>query len=253
MISVVLIILNEQAVIANAMESVKDLADEIVVVDSGSRDETLEIAKKYGAKIYFRKFDNFANQKNWAVSKAKGGWILSLDADEQIPDNLSGEIKKSIKNSQFNGFYIGRINFILGGEIKHSRWSPDEHIWLWKKDKGKWVGEVHEEVEVSGRVGRLKNKKLHYQVETVSEFIKKNDFYASVLSKSLFKNGIKFSILHFFYDPIFEFFLRYIYKFGFLDGLRGFILAYLMAIFKLSLWIKIYELQFSTRLKQKSK
>lgn len=244
MISATIITLNEERSIVRAIKSLKDLADEIIVIDSGSSDKTVAVAKNLSAKVFFRKFDNFAAQKNWAVLKATGDWILALDADEEIPLNLSAEIKSAIKGKKFVGFLIPRRNFILGGEVKYSRWSPDKHIWLWKKEFGKWVGEVHEEVVVTGPVGELKNAKLHYQNNSVAEFIQSNDFYSTIYARSLFNKGLRFSLFHFFGDPFFEFFIRFVYKLGFLDGWRGFILSYLMTIYKISIWIKIYELQY---------
>lgn len=243
MISVTIITLNEEENIEKAIKSVLDLADEIIVVDSGSKDRTVEIAKKLGAKVFFRQFDNFANQKNYAVSKASNDWILAVDADEEISQKLAQEIKKSVENKQYSGYLISRRNFILGQEIKHSRWSPDKHIWLWKKEQGKWIGDVHEEVKVLGKVGQLKEAKINYQSGGMDVFLQKNDFYASLLARSLYQKGVKFSLPHLIYDPLFEFLLRYFYKLGFLDGLKGLILCYLMGIYKLSVWIKIYELQ----------
>lgn len=243
MISATIITLNEEENIKTAIKSIKDFVSEVIVVDSGSTDKTIEIAEELGAQIYHRKFDNFSNQKNWAVTKANGDWILSIDADEQIPQNLADEIKTAVKNTEYAGYLIPRRNFILGGEIKHSRWSPDLHIWLWKKNSGKWVGDVHEEVIVNGKIGQLKNPKINNQEESVSDFIRKNNLYSSLLAKEEYKKGIRFSFFRLFKDPIFEFLIRYLYKLGFLDGWRGFVLSYLMAIYKISVWIKIYELK----------
>jgi len=242
-ISAIVITLNEEDKIGSAIKSLKDLADEIIVVDSGSSDKTVETAEKLGARVYFRKFDNFANQKNWAVSKANNDWILSLDADERIPEELAAEIKEAVKNDQYKGYLIPRRNFILGAEIKHSRWSPDIHIWLWRKDYGRWVGDVHEEVVVIGKVGLLKNSKIHNSHQTISSFMKANNLYSTLEAKLLLKNKIKFSLLKMFWEALFEFLVRFLYKKGFLDGSRGFILAYLMSIYKLAVWIKLWELE----------
>lgn len=242
-LTITIITLNEEQNLKKCLECLKDLNAEIVLIDSGSIDKTLEIAKNYGVKTYFRKFDNFANQKNWALSKANGKWILSIDADEEISADLVKEIKKNIKNSKYSGFLIPRRNFILGGEIKHSRWSPDKHIWLWKKGFGKWVGDVHEEVIVTGKVGLFINSKVHNSHKTVSGFMKANDFYSTLEAKSYFKNNVRFSLKKMFWEFLFEFFIRFFYKQGFLDGVRGFILAYLMGIYKLIVWIKVWELE----------
>ncbi|MDD5147101.1 MAG: glycosyltransferase family 2 protein [Candidatus Daviesbacteria bacterium] len=243
MISAIIITLNEEDKIGRAIKSLKGLADEIIVVDSGSSDKTLDIAESLGAKVYFRKFDNFANQKNWAVSKTKGDWILSLDADEEILGSLAEEIKEASKSNNFAGYLLPRRNFIFKKEIKHSRWSPDLHIWLWKKDCGRWVGDVHEEVVVSGKVGLLKGSKIHNSHDTVSSFIKANNLYSTLDARKLFRKNIKFSFIKMFRETFFEFFIRFFYKRGFLDGSEGFILAYIMGIYKLTVWIKLWELE----------
>lgn len=242
-LTVTIITLNEELNLKRCLDSLKCLNVEIILVDSGSTDKTLEIARNYGAKTYFRKFDNFANQKNWAASKAKGEWILSIDADEEIPYQLKTEIRQSIKNTQYHAFFIPRRNFILGGEIKYSRWSPDKHIWLWKKDFGKWIGEVHEEVVVEGNVGELKTAKVHNSHQTVSEFVNSNNSYSTLHAQKLFKKNIKFSLAKMLWNAFFEFSIRFFYKFGFMDGRRGFVLAYLMAIYQLMAWIKLWELE----------
>ncbi len=242
MISAIIITLNEEENITKALESLKNLAGEIIIVDSKSQDKTVEIAKSYGAKVYFRDFDNFANQKNNAVTKAKGDWIFSLDADEQVSEGLAKEIKQAILDDRFTAYLIPRKNFILGAEIKHSRWSPDQHIWLWKKDKGKWVGDVHEEVVTTGKVGLLSGSKIHNSHKTIAEFIETNNKYSALEALALFKKGMKFSFVRMIWQAVFEFFIRFIYKRGFLDGRRGFYLAYLMSIYKLTVWIKLWEL-----------
>lgn len=243
MISATIITLNEENQIGNAIKSLKGLADEIIVVDSGSIDKTKDIAEDLGAKVFFRKFDNFANQKNWAAEKASGDWILSIDADEETPESLKEEIKEVIQNDQYAGYLIPRRNFILGREIKHSRWSPDTHIWLWKKDSGEWIGDVHEEIKVEGKVGLLKNSKIHNSHKTLNSFLVANNLYSGLKAQTLYKNHNKFSLWQMFCTSLFEFLIRYFYKRGYLDGKEGFVLAYAMVVYKLSVWIKLWELE----------
>lgn len=246
-LSITLITLNEEQRIARCLESVKNLDAEIIVVDSGSIDNTLNIVKKYGAKIFTRSFDDFSRQKNYAASKATNEWILSLDPDEEISASLADEIKSAVNSKIYDGFLIGRRNFILNKEIKYSRWSPDEHIWLWKKNKGGWKGLVHEEIELKGRIGRLINKKIHYQSDNIADFLQSNNFYSDFEAREKFSKGEKFSLFRLFYDPIYEFLIRYVYKLGFLDGIEGFILAYIMTIYKITVSVKIYQLQFGKK------
>lgn len=243
-LSATVITLNEEGNLPQCLRSLKNLVDEIIVVDSGSKDKTVEVAKSYKAKIFQRKFDNFANQKNYASSCASGGWILSIDADEVIPKDLAQEILQVIKSSEFNGYLIPRRNFILGAEIKYSRWSPDKHIWLWKKKDGKWIGDVHEEVNVNGKVGELKAGKIHYQDRTIGEFISSNKLYAKILAEKMFQEGKRFSLFRLFWDPLFEFSIRFIYKKGFLDGWRGLVLSILMAFYKINVWWNVLMLNF---------
>ena len=242
-ISVTVITLNEEEFLKRALESIQDLADEIIIVDSGSTDQTLEIARHYSSKIYTRVFDNFANQKNYAAQKANSEWILSLDGDEVIPNDLSKEIKKAVKEKSLDGYSMPRRNFILGKEIKHSRWSPDRHIWLWRKKSGKWEGEVHEEVVADGLVGELKHAKIHYQTKSIGDFIRTNNTYAALKAKEMYGSGVRFSVLRFFWDPLFEFSVRFVYKKGFLDGWRGLVLSLLMAFYQMEIWIKLLKIQ----------
>ena len=244
-ISVTIVTLNEEENIERCLKSVKTFADEIVLVDSGSTDRTVGFATEYGVKVYYRKFDNYANQKNFAMEKASGKWILSLDADEEISPELATEIKSQTSNlkSSIVAYSIPRKNIIFGKFIRYTRWQPelDRHIWFWKKGKGTWVGDVHEEVIVKGEVGKLKNAKIHYQYKKVREFIDMINGYSEFEANEKVKNGVKFSYIRLFYDPVYIFLVRYFYRLGFLDGWRGFVLSYLMAIYQMIVWIKVWE------------
>lgn len=243
MLSVTIITLNEEQIIGKCIDSVKDIADEIILVDSKSTDKTVSIAKEMGCKVFVREFDNYANQKNYAASKAKNNWILSIDADETIEKELAREIKKKITNSIYDGFLIPRKNIILGKFIKYSRWQPnlDSHIWLWKKDKGKWIGDVHEELVVKGSVGRLKHAKIHNTHDTISKFWDMMDRYSEIDANKLVKQGKKFSLFQLIFQPSYNFLVRYFYRFGFLDGWRGFVLSYLMTIYHFQVWVKLWR------------
>jgi glycosyltransferase involved in cell wall biosynthesis len=248
-LSATIITLNEEKDLPRCITSIKSLVDEVVVVDSGSKDRTVDIAKELGAKVFFKKFDNYANQKNFAMAKTTGDWIISLDADEEISPELATEIRSLLTSdlqsptSNIIAYSIPRKNFIFGEFIKHTRWQPelDRHIWLWQKAKGEWVGDVHEEVSVNGEVGKLKNPKIHYQYETVKDFLDMMNQYSNLESKQMIAKGIKFSNFKLFSTPIYNFFVRYFYRLGFLDGWRGFTLSYLMAVYHLEVWFKLWS------------
>lgn len=244
-LSVTIITLNEEKKLPICLKSIKNLADEIVVVDSGSTDGTVGIAKNFDAKVFERKFDNYSNQKNYAVSKATGNWILSLDADEEISPKLAEEIKKVIKKDSFSAYSIPRKNIIFGKFIKYTRWQPelDRHVWLWQKSRGVWKGDVHEELEVKGKIGRLKHSKIHHQYENIKEFMDMMSRYSELEAKEKVKKGIRFSYFRLFCDPIYNFLVRYIYRWGFLDGWRGLVLSCLMAVYHLEVWIKVLKRQ----------
>lgn len=229
------------------LSSVKGLADEIIVVDSGSTDKTVSVARSFGAKVYTRQFDDFSSQRNFAMSKAKSEWILSLDADEEIPGKLSSEIKEAIKKGDYDAYLIPRRNIIFGSEIKHTRWSPDRHVWLFKKAKGKFEKSIHEEVKIKGAVGELKNAKIHHSHKSVSEFIEMVNSYTEFEASEKVKRGQKFSCLSLFYYPLRSFIGRYFLKLGFFDGWRGFVLSYLRAIYQFAVWVKIWQMQKSSR------
>lgn len=243
-LSATIIARDEEKNLPRAIGSLRGLADEVVVVvDTRTQDKTSEVAKALGARTLIRDFDNYANQKNFASQKAGGEWILSLDADEEIPNELTKEIKMAINTGLFDGYLIPRRNFLLGREIKHTRWSPDKHIWLFRKDKGHWVGKIHEEVVVEGAVGKLKAAKIHHSYETVADFLDMVNSYTEFEAQEKVRNGAKFSLTRMFFAAKKSFIGRYFYKLGFLDGWQGFALSYLRAIYRLTTWAKVWEKQ----------
>lgn len=242
-LSITIITLNEEKFIGKCIESVLGIADEIILVDSLSSDRTVEIAKGLGAKVFEHKFDNYGKQKNFASSKASGEWILSLDADEVLEEGSKEEILNAIKTNSFQAYSMPRKNIILGKFIRHSRWQPelDRHIWLYKKERAKWMGEVHEEIKVDGRVGKLKFGKIHYQYENISQFLIMMNNYSSIEAEKRYSDGERFSVLKLIADPLYNFLVRYFYRLGFLDGWRGFVLSYLMAIYHTEVAVKLWE------------
>lgn len=231
-LSVVIPTLNEEKDLPECLESIKGLADEILVIDSGSEDDTVKVAKKYGAKVIFHPFVSFSDQRNFCDLQAKGDWILSLEADVKISPLLADEIRKAIADKNFDAYYIGRVNIIWGKPVMHSDWGPkdDTHIWLYRNGVGRWQSLVHEEFNTEGRTGRLRNYLIHKNYETISEFIGKIDSYSELAVRQ--KN----------YYPdwwfIRDFFKRYIYKLGFMDGYRGLFLSYLQSIYFITLSVK---------------
>jgi glycosyltransferase involved in cell wall biosynthesis len=246
MLSVCIITKNEEEELPRCLSSVKDIADEIIVIDDNSSDRTRTIAKEFGAKVYVHELENFASQKNYALGKATEDWVFFIDADEECTQELRDAIRQILTRAQddgTNGYLIPRRNIILGKEIKYSRWSPDKHIWLFKREKGKWIGRIHEEVHVDGKVGEITSAKIHYQYKTVTEFLAMVNNYTEREADQKVGMGEKFSYFMLFYAPLLSFFRRFLYKQGFRDGWRGFILSYMMAIYRMTTWIKVWEKQ----------
>jgi glycosyltransferase involved in cell wall biosynthesis len=216
-LSVVIICKNEEKVIENAINSAK-FADEVVVLDNYSTDETIQIAEKLGAKVYQSEWLGFGKQKNKAISLAKNNWVFVLDSDEIITQKLQNEIMEVLKNPNFNGYKVPRLNKFFGKYIKTCGLYPDYSVRLFDKSKAKFNKvAVHESVQIK-QSGKLKNHMLHLAYESIEEFTVKQKKYAKLSTKK--SNKVKMVL-----SPIWAFFRIYILKLGILSGYRGFIIA----------------------------
>jgi glycosyltransferase involved in cell wall biosynthesis len=217
-LSIVIITKNEEKFIFDALKSAV-FADEVVILDSGSEDQTCNIAKKIGARVEQQAWLGFGAQKNKAVELADNDWVFVLDADERITPELRDEIISTLKNPQFDGYRIARLNNFFGKYIKTCGLYPDYSIRLFNKNKGKFNDvAVHESVQIQGNTDKLKNHMLHLAFDTVEEFSNKQKKYAELSQKD--KNLIKAFI-----SPIWTFLKIYIIRLGFVEGWRGFIIA----------------------------
>lgn len=217
-LSIVIITKNEEKFIFDALKSAV-FADEVVILDSGSEDQTCNIAKKIGARVEQQAWLGFGAQKNKAVELADNDWVFVLDADERITPELRDEIISTLKNPQFDGYRIARLNNFFGKNIRHCGLYPDYSIRLFNRQKGKFNDvPVHESVQIQGNTDKLKNHMLHLAFDTVEEFSNKQKKYAELSQKD--KNLIKAFI-----SPIWTFLKIYIIRLGFVEGWRGFIIA----------------------------
>jgi len=244
-LSVAIITYNEEKNIKRCIESVKGIADEIVVVDSLSTDKTCEIAKSLGAKVILQKFLGHIKQKQLAVDNCKNDWILSLDADEALSKELQNEIKELLKEPlNYDAYKMPRLSFHLGRWIKHGGWYPDKKIRLFNRKKAYWGGyNPHDKVIVNGSVGELKGDILHYVFKDLRHNVDTNNSYSSIMAEDLYKKGKKFSIIKLLLKPIGKFLEVYIYKRGFLDGMPGFIIAVGASYSMFLKFAKLWELQ----------
>lgn len=231
-ISVVMAVFNEEKNLGQCLESIKDLAWEIIVVDGGSKDHTIDIAKKFDAKIIqTNNPPNFHINKNEAIDAASGDWILQLDADEVVTGELANEIKGVVSlKSDINGYWMPRRNFFLGRFLKKGGQYPDYTLRLYKKGYGRLPAkDVHEQAEVKGQVGFLKNDLLHIRDKTFSIYLERLNRYTDLLSDQLKQHGVNKSFLAFlnysFIKPITWFMKAYLRHRGYVDGFPGFVFA----------------------------
>jgi len=217
-LSVVIISKNEEKFIANAVKSAL-FADEVLVLDSGSTDNTCLIAQELGAKALYQDWLGFGMQKNKAVELAKNDWVFVLDSDERITPELQLEIINTLKDPVVDGYHVARLNNFFGKYIKYCGLYPDYSIRLFNKQKGRFNEvTVHESVQIQGKVDKLKNHMLHLAFDSVEEFSNKQKKYAKLSQKK--KNLIKVFI-----SPIWTFLKIYIFRLGFIEGWRGFVIA----------------------------
>jgi len=228
-LSVIIITKNEEANIRACLESVK-WADEIVVVDSGSGDATVEICRELGAKVYVHDWQGFGVQKNRALSYATHEWIFSIDADERMTPELRSQLIKAIEEGSEDGFYVPRLSQFCGRYISHSGWYPDYVLRLFKRTKGRFSDDmVHERVILEGTAGKLSSPLLHYSYLNKADVKRKTEQYARAGAMQMLKSGKTASILD---APIragWAFVRTYCLRLGFLDGIAGFDIALMNA------------------------
>jgi glycosyltransferase involved in cell wall biosynthesis len=244
-ISAVIITFNEEKNIADAIKSVA-FADEIIVVDSESTDKTTDIAESLGAKVVTKKWLGFSKQKQFAVDSATHDWIISLDADERISDNLQAEIiKLKTSNNLADGYKIPRLSIYMNREIRHSGWYPDWQIRFFNRTKGRWKSvEIHESFEIDGKIEKLSNDILHYSVENATHHHKMiGERYAPLAAKQMFESGKRTSALKVATVGFTTFFQSYFLKLGFLDGFAGFCIARFAAHHAFMKYLILWELQ----------
>jgi len=242
-ISICIIAGDEQINIERCLKSCL-WADELIVVDSYSKDKTFEIAKKYTDKVYKREWTGYRDQKNYVLSLAKGEWVLSIDADEEISDELQKEIISEInKQDTKDGYKIPRLSFYQGKWIKHSGFYPDYQLRLFKRKNAKWIGDrVHERIDINGDIGKLTNDIFHYPYKgSISGMDRTADEYSSLQANELYNQGKRYNIFLLIFRPAFKFFEIFFLKLGFLDGMPGFIIATISSYSMFLRYVKLRE------------
>jgi len=246
-LSVIILTHNEQKHLRDCLASVRDFADELLVLDDYSTDRTLDIAREMGARVESRKLDNFPNQRNAVIELARGDWIFFVDADERATPAVGREIQSLVSNLQSPavGFWIPRRNIIFGKEIRYTGWSPDYQPRVMKKGFAQFdpVREVHELVLWDGEVGYLREPLIHYNYETVAQFRAKQIKYTRYEAQVWYSEGKRARWRGAIVQPVREFFRRYVSLQGWRDGGHGLLLSALMGYYAFVRWRMLREMQ----------
>ncbi|MEC9093153.1 MAG: glycosyltransferase family 2 protein [Planctomycetota bacterium] len=238
---------NEEANIGACISSFAEIADEIIVADSGSTDRTLTIVKRIGGcKIIEREYRTSGDFKNWAIPQSKNDWILLVDADERVTPKLAKEITRLLSGDPKNdGYWIYRANHFMGHRIRHGGWNNDCVLRLFRRDLSRYEGPSdHGEVNVSsGKVGTLKNRMTHYSYWSYDDFFRKLDRYTALQAKQWNEAGKRTNFFQMIWRPSWRFFRDYFLQLGFLDGLIGLQLAMIWAFYAFTKQARLWAIQ----------
>jgi glycosyltransferase involved in cell wall biosynthesis len=246
-LSAVIITYNEERNIERCLASLVGIADEIIVVDSFSSDKTEAICSAFRAKFIQNKFEGHIQQKNFAISCATFDWILSLDADEALTDELKKSILKVKENADFTGFQMNRLTNYCGKWVKHCGWYPDTKIRLVHRNFASWTGvNPHDRLEMKNgeEIGHLQGDLLHYSYYSKQDHLKQIEYFGNIASKELFNQGIKSNWFKITYKVVAQFFKSYFLKLGILDGGTGFTISRLSAY---ATYVKYHKLLLLSR------
>ena len=243
-LSVVIICRDEEDNIRDCLESVK-WADEIVVVDSGSTDRTLEIAREYTARVIQHPWPGHIEQKSFALEQATGDWALSIDADERVSPELAEEIREMLRQPEAAevGYTVPRKTHYLGRWITHGGWYPGRKLRLVRHGKAHWAGvNPHDHLYADGPVGALKGDLYHYTYRNISDHLRTIDAFTTISAREMAAQGKNRPLLHMLLNPPLRFLRMYLLRLGFLDGLAGFVVAVLGSYYVFLKYAKLWEM-----------
>lgn len=233
---------NSQKTLEQCLNSLS-WVNEVLLIDDFSSDNTLAIAKQFSnLRVYQQDLNNdFSQQRNFAVRKAQGEWLLFIDSDEYLTKELSQEIKTNISLVNKKAYFLKRQDIFLQKKLKFGETSRVKLLRLIKKDLANWVGSVHEKIDYKGEYGLLKNYLIHNHNISLTSFIKRINWYSSLVAEEKIKQNQKFSYFEFFFFPLGKFMQNYFLRLGFLDGMPGFIMSFIMSLHSLLVRVKIYD------------
>jgi glycosyltransferase involved in cell wall biosynthesis len=244
-LSVVIITLNEEKNIGRCIDSVREVADEVLVIDSYSTDRTEEIAESKGVRFVKHEFEDYVKQHEYADQIASYDHILSIDADEALSEELAKSILVAKKYWKNDGYFMNRRTNYCGQWIKHSGWYPDKKLRLFDRRKGKWVGrKIHERftLKEGSTTGHLNGDILHYSFPTISDHVMQANHFTNLTAMAAYETGEKSSVFKILVNPIFKFIRDYFFNLGILDGYYGFVICQISANATFLKYIKLRQL-----------
>lgn len=229
-LSVVIITYNEEKNIGRCLESIQGIADDIIVLDSFSTDNTEIICKKFNVNFIQRRWEGYSDSKNYANSQAKYDWILSLDADEALSEELKKSILEIKKQDVQKTFSFNRLTNYCGKWIRHCGWYPDVKVRIFDRNTTQWEGMIHEKLNVpENSAQHLKGDLLHYSYYKIEEHYRQSDKFSTLSAENLYAKGKNASVLKMIFSPAVKFVQHYFLKLGFLDGNAGYTVCKIMA------------------------
>ncbi len=240
-LSVVIITFNEEKNIGRCLESIQDIADDVVVVDSFSTDTTESICKKYNVNFIQHKWEGYSDTKNFANAQAKFDWVLSLDADEALSEDLKRSILKIKEEKELKTCKFNRLTNYCGSWIKHCGWYPDTKTRIFDRRITKWEGLIHEKLVIDSKQEALllNGDCLHYSYATTDQHLLQTEKFTTLSAKDLFSKGKKSDFIKLYFSPVIKFIRSYIFQLGILDGYHGFLVCKISAY---STFLKYYKL-----------
>jgi glycosyltransferase involved in cell wall biosynthesis len=247
-VSCCIITYNEEDDLEDCLKSVS-WADEIVVVDSHSTDGTVEIARRYTDRVIDHDFEGHVQQKNYAIDQAKNEWVLCVDADERVTDELKEEILEVTKDpGELSGASMPRLTWYLGRFVRRGGWYPDRKLRLFRRDRGRWTGRnPHDRVEVEGPVRALRGDLLHYSYRDIADHLSTVNSFTTIMAEAMMEEGWKSRLIDLVFRGPFKFLKMYVLKGGFLDGKAGLVIAAISSYYVFLKYAKLWELERSKK------
>lgn len=244
-ISGVVICCDEEVSIERCLASLQ-FCDEIVVVDSGSRDRTVEIARRFTDRVIDQPFLGYVEQKNFALEQAKHDWVVSLDADEALSAELQQEIQDALRGDDGSvyGYRLDRVTHYLGTWHDYGEWHPDWQLRVFRRSRGRWTGRnPHDRIQLEGPVGRLTGRLEHWTYENLAEHVRTIDRFSTEMARSLAQDGVRFRMRDLLFRPPARFLKGFVLRGGFRKGLPGFLVSVATSFYVFMKYAKLWELE----------